>query len=133
VPAWQDAAVFDRKLLDRLEDELDESARMRYAKGKVIVQEGLAGVLMYVLLEGSVAITIRNKAIGEIGPGGMFGEMALITHEQRVASAVAKTDCVLLAINRTVFLDLVRGNPKFAVALLSAVGERARHMSSQLA
>jgi CRP/FNR family transcriptional regulator, cyclic AMP receptor protein len=133
IPELRDSAVFDRKLLDKLMDELGERASMRYARGKLIVQEGQAGVLMYVVLEGRVEITIRNKAVGEIGPGGMFGEMALITHDERVASAVAQTDCVLLAINRNVFLDLVRGNPKFAVSLLSAVGDRARYMSSQLA
>jgi CRP/FNR family cyclic AMP-dependent transcriptional regulator len=133
VTELKDAAVFDRKLLDKLVGELDDSARVRYPRGKVIVQEGQAGVLMYVVLEGSVEITIKNKAVGEIGPGGMFGEMALITHEERVASAVAKTDCVLLAVNRNVFLDLVKGNPKFAVSLLGAVGDRARFMSAQLA
>jgi CRP-like cAMP-binding protein len=129
----KDSTVFDKKLLDKLVNELDDSSRMRYAQGKVIVQEGQAGVLMYVVLDGTVDISIRNKAVAEIGPGGMFGEMALITHEQRVASATARTDCVLLAINRNMFLDLVRANPKFAVSLLGAVGNRARFMAAQLA
>jgi CRP/FNR family cyclic AMP-dependent transcriptional regulator len=133
VAELKDSAVFDRKLLNRLVEELDESTRIRYTKNKVIVQEGQVGVRMYVVLEGSVEIMIRNKTVAEIGPGGMFGEMALITHEERVASAVAKTDCVLLAINRSLFLDLVKGNPKFAVSMLGAVGDRARYMSSKLA
>jgi CRP-like cAMP-binding protein len=126
----KDSAVFDKKLLDRLVDELDDSARMRYAAGKVIMQEGQAGVLMYVVLQGSVEIAIHNSIVGRIGPGGMFGEMALITRAERVASAIAKTDCVLLAINRNVFLDLVGVNPKFAVSLLGAVGNRARFVAS---
>jgi CRP-like cAMP-binding protein len=103
---------------------------VRYAAGKVIMQEGQAGVLMYVVLEGSVDIAIRNSVVGRIGPGGMFGEMALITRGERVASAIAETDCVLLAINRNVFLDLVSANPRFAVALLGAVGNRARFVAS---
>jgi CRP-like cAMP-binding protein len=126
----KDSAVFDRKLLDKLADELDASARVRYAAGKVIMQEGQAGVLMYVVLEGNVEIAIRNSMVGRIGPGGMFGEMALITRGERVASAIAQTDCVLLAINRNVFLDLVGANPRFAVSLLGAVGNRARFMAS---
>ena len=129
----KDSTLFDRKLLDKLADELDDSTRIRYAKNKVIVQEGQAGVLMYVVLEGTVEITIKNNAVGEIGPGGMFGEMALITHEERVASAIAMTDCELLAINRNVFLDLVRSNPRFTFSLLGAVGNRARFMASLLA
>lgn len=60
----------------------------------------------------------------------MFGEMALITRGERVASAIAKTDCVLLAINRNAFLNLVGANPRFADSLLSSVGNRARFMAS---
>jgi CRP/FNR family transcriptional regulator, cyclic AMP receptor protein len=126
----KDSAVFDKKLLQQLVDELDDSARMRYAAGKVIMQEGQVGVLMYVVLEGTVEIAIHNSIVGRIGPGGMLGEMALITRAERVASAIAKTDCVLLAINRNVFLDLVGADPKFAISLLSAVGNRARFVAS---
>lgn len=126
----KDSAVFDKKLLDKLVDELDDSARTRYPAGKVIMQEGQAGVFMYVVLQGTVEIAIRNSVVGRIGAGGMFGEMALITRAERVASAVAKTDCVLLAINRNVFLELVGTNPKFAIALLSSVGNRARYVAS---
>lgn len=126
----KDSAVFDKKLLQQLVDELDDSARIRYPANKVIMQEGQVGVLMYVVLEGSVEIAIHNSVVGRIGPGGMFGEMALITRAGRVASAIAKTDCVLLAINRNVFLDLVGANPRFAVSLLGAVGNRARFIAS---
>ena len=126
----KDSAVFDKKLLDKLVAELDDSARMRFAAKKVIIQEGQSGVLMYVVLEGTVEITVHNNIVGTIVQGGMFGEMALITRAERVASAIAKTDCVLLAINRNIFLDLVCANPKFAVSLLGAVGNRARHIAS---
>ncbi len=127
----KDSEVFDRKLLDKLSDELDDNARTRFPAKKVIVEEGTAGVLMYVVLEGIVEIAVQNKVVGRIERGGMFGEMALITRAERVASAVAKTECELLAISRNQFLDLVCANPKFAVALLGAVGNRARFIAAQ--
>jgi CRP-like cAMP-binding protein len=77
-----------------------------------------------------VEIAVQNNVVGKIERGGIFGEMALITREERVASAMAITDCELLAISRTVFLDLVCSNPKFAVSMLSAVGNRARFMAA---
>ena len=129
----KDSAIFDKTLLEKLEMQLDSSALLRYPAGTIIVQEGQSGVLMYVVLKGSVVISIRNNVVGEISAGGMFGEMALIAPDERVASANARTDCVLLAINRNVFLNLVRDNPKFAVSLLSAVGNRARYIASLLA
>jgi CRP-like cAMP-binding protein len=126
----EDAEVFDKKLLDRLVEELDVSARVRFPAMKIIMEEGQTGVLMYVVLEGTVEISVKGVVVGKIEPGGMFGEMALITRSERVASATAKTECLLLAISRNLFLDLVCANPKFAVALLGAVGNRARFMAS---
>jgi CRP/FNR family transcriptional regulator, cyclic AMP receptor protein len=126
----KDSGVFDKKLLEKLVNELDDSARIRCAANRIIVKEGQAGVLTYVVLEGRVEIAIHDNVVATIGPGGLFGEMALITRGERVASAKAITDCELLAINRNVFLDLVGSNPVFAVSLLEAVGNRARFMAS---
>lgn len=126
----KDSEVFDKKLLKQLEAELEDTARLSYTANKVIVSEGQAGVLMYVVRKGNVDIKIHHNVVATIGPGGMFGEMALITRGERVASAIAKTDCALLALHRNVFLDLVSANPKFGVALLGAVGNRARLMAS---
>ena len=126
----EDAEIFDKKLLDKLADELDDSARVPYAAKRVIMEEGQAGVMMYVVLDGMVEIVIHGSTVATIAPGGMFGEMALITRGERGASAIARTDCILLAISRNVFLDLVCSNPKFAVALLGAVGNRARQLAA---
>lgn len=126
----KDSAVFDKKMLKELADELDHSARIRYPAGKVIIQEGQMGALMYVVLSGSVEIAIQNNTVGTIGTGGMLGEMALISRAERVASATAKTDCELLAISRDVFLDMVSTHPKFAISLLGAVGHRAHFIAS---
>ena len=126
---WNESGVFGKKLLAGLVDELGESACTRYVQGKAIMQEGQVGLLMYVVLEGSVEVTIHGRVVERIGPGGMFGEMALIGRTERLASAVAETDCSLLAINRKDFFDLVKNNPDFGVALLSAVGERARFIA----
>lgn len=130
---WKESRVFDKKLLASLVNELGDSARVNYLQGKAIMQEGQTGVMMYVVLEGRVAVSIHNRVVEKIGPGGMFGEMALIERTERLASAVAETDCSLLAINRNVFLDMVRYNPAFGVALLSAIGERVRFMASHYA
>ncbi len=130
---WKESPVFDKKLLMVIEGEVSDSATLRYSSGKIIMHEGQAGVFMYVVLEGQVAVTIHERIVEKVGPGGMFGEMALIERTDRLANAVAETDCVLLAINRNVFLALVKENPEFGIALLRAVGERALFMASQLA
>jgi len=130
---WNESAVFGKKLLSDLVDELGDAACKSYREDTVIMQEGQAGVLMYVVLDGHVTVTIQNRVVEKIGSGGMFGEMAPIERTGRLASAVAETDCALLSINRKVFLDLVKTNPEFGVALLNAIGERSRFMALRYA
>jgi CRP-like cAMP-binding protein len=66
-----------------------------------------------------------------VGPGGVFGEMALVDQSPRAATAIAETDCDLLAINRGDFLMMVKTNPVFAVSLLKAAADRLRDMTSR--
>jgi CRP/FNR family transcriptional regulator, cyclic AMP receptor protein len=124
--------VFDKALLASMVDGLGEQAVVRYEKGKIIMVAGQAGALMYVVIEGRVAISIRGAVVERSGPGGIFGEMALIDQSPRAANAVAEADCQLLAINRNVFLNLVKSEPAFGIALLSAMAERLRNTAAAL-
>jgi len=124
--------VFDKNLLATMVDGLGEHAVVRYEKGKIIMVAGQAGALMYVVLEGRVAISIRGAVVERQGPGGIFGEMALIDQSPRAANAVAEADCQLLALNRNVFLNLVKSEPAFGIALLSAMAERLRNTAAAL-
>jgi CRP-like cAMP-binding protein len=128
--ATRESSVFDKGLLAALVKGLGDQALARYDRGQVIMVEGQAGALMYVVLEGRVAISLRGALVERLGPGGVFGEMALIDQSARAADAAAETDCALLAINRIVFLNLVKADPTFAVSLLSAVAERVRNMAA---
>ena len=130
--ATRESRVFDKNLLASLEAGLGDQARVRYDKGKVIMVAGQTGLLMYVVLEGRVAITIRGALVERVGPGGVFGEMALVDQSPRSANAAAETDCALLAINRHVFLNLVKSNPTFGIALLGSMAERVRNTAAAL-
>ena len=127
----KETTVFDEKSRGILARALGDQSRVRYERESVIMKEGQVGVLMYVVLEGRVAVSIQGKLVERVGPGGVFGEMALVERTPRLASAVAETGCTLLAINRNTFLNLVRASPDFGVALLGAVGERARQMAGR--
>jgi len=124
--------VFDKTLLASLAKGLGEQAQQRYDKGKVIMVAGQTGALMYVVLEGKVAISIRGAVVQYVGPGAVFGEMALIDQSPRAANAAAEADTVLLGINRQVFLNLVKSDPTFGASLLTAVAERVRNTAASL-
>ena len=126
-------SIFDTATLRQLEGELDHAARLRYSSMQAIMREGEAGAYMYVVLEGRVAISIKNAVVETCGVGGTFGEMALVDQSPRTATATAETEVALLAINRATLLTLIKEKPDFAMALLRVVAERLRYMNSLLA
>jgi CRP-like cAMP-binding protein len=128
--AKESPRVFDKALLASLSQGLGDPAQQRYNKGQVIMVAGQTGALMYVVLEGKVAISIRGAVVQYVGPGAVFGEMALIDQSPRSANAAAESDCVLLGINRQVFLNLIKSNPTFGSSLLTAVAERVRNTAA---
>jgi CRP/FNR family cyclic AMP-dependent transcriptional regulator len=128
----KESRVFDKTLMASLANGLGDRATVRYDRGKVIMVAGQAGALMYVVSEGRVAISIRGAVVERVGPGGVFGEMALVDQSPRAANAVAETDCALLAINRLVFLNLVKADPTFGISLLAAMAERLRNTAAAL-
>ena len=129
--AKKESRVFDKGLLAALAKGLGPNNAAKYEKGKTIMTEGQAGAMMYVLLEGRVAVSIQGRVVERVGVGGVFGEMALVDQSPRAASAIAETDSRLLTLNRGVFLQLVKTQPEFGVALLAAAAERVRFMASR--
>jgi len=128
---WHRATIFERKVLAELEKAMEDAQPAEYPAGKVIMKEGDKGLFMYVVREGVIAVTIDDKPIEKVGPGGVVGEMALVNQGARAATAKAESDCSLLAINRTDFMKLVRSKPAFALSLLRTLSERLRFMTSK--
>jgi CRP/FNR family transcriptional regulator, cyclic AMP receptor protein len=116
--------TLDSKIRRSLVQQLGEAAIIRVLKEHTIFQEGGAGMLMYVILEGQVAAIIGDKVVEHSGPGGIIGEVALVDQKRRMASVVAETNCALLAINRQTFLELVKTQPDFGLALLRSLASR---------
>jgi CRP-like cAMP-binding protein len=128
---WMQPAPLRKDLIEDLGRVLGREAHLSYETGATIVKEGQVGVLMYVVLKGKVAIRVGDQLVEHVGPGGAFGEMALVDRTPRLGSAVAETNVRLLAINRAAFLNLVKHSRRFAASLLAAVSARARYAASR--
>ena len=127
----KETEVFDRKVLANLVQTLGDKAKTSYVAGKMIMQEGSVGNVMYIVLEGRVIISIKGGVVGRVGTGGVFGEMALVDQSPRTANALAETDCTLLAINREAFLYLVKTSPVFGSSLLAGIAARAKDLADR--
>lgn len=97
-----------------------------FAAGDVIFAEGQAGDSMYAVIDGEVEIRKRDKVIDTISPGDVFGEMALIDQEPRSASAIARSDCRVVAVGQKRFTLLVQQTPYFALQIMHVLADRLR-------
>ena len=94
--------------------------------GGAVFTEGDEGDCMYVVKSGTVTLTRDGRELETVGPGDFFGEMALIDHEPRSASAVAATACELVSIEKRRFWFLVQETPYFAETVMRVMAERLR-------
>jgi CRP/FNR family transcriptional regulator, cyclic AMP receptor protein len=105
---------------------LDEAEPQPFAQGEVIFRAGDAGDVMYAVREGQVSILIGEREVEIVGPKGLFGELALIDDEPRSATAVAKTPCQVVPIDRSRFEHLVERWPGFALSVMKLMADRIR-------
>jgi CRP-like cAMP-binding protein len=103
-----------------------------YAAGEVIFRSGDLAQCMYVVAEGEVDLAFDNGRVEVVGTEGVFGEMALVDHQQRSATARARTVCRLVEIPEKRFVYLVHETPRFALEVLRALAERLRAHDAQL-
>jgi MFS family permease len=90
---------------------------LRIEPGTVVVRQGDAGDRFYVIVEGEVEVTADGQTVSQLGPGGSFGEIALLKDVPRTATVTAKTPVVLYALEREDFLATVTGHaPSVRVA-----------------
>ena len=79
---------------------------------------------MFGVISGKVELRHGDEAIATVGPGGTFGEMAIIADSPRSLTAVALESSQVAAINRRTFLFLVHETPTFAIDVMRSLVER---------
>jgi serine/threonine protein phosphatase PrpC/CRP-like cAMP-binding protein len=97
---------------------LGATTMRHFHAGQTIFQEGASGYELFVTLTGRVTLRKGDTVLAELGPGGHFGEMALVDQERRSATAIAGEDTRLLVLSRRKFYQLLRKQPTLAVKLL---------------
>ena len=103
-----------------------------YAPGETIFREGDAGHEFFVIKSGAVEIRSGNRLLETLHADEIFGEMALIDDAPRSASAVAKTDVVVVPVGEKQYLFLVRHTPYFALKVMRVLAERLRRQNKAI-
>ena len=96
------------------------------AQGAVLCKEGETGRECFVVGAGQATVTIAGDEVATIGPGAIFGELALLDGAPRVATVTAATDMRLVVMSRPEFNQLLADLPTVSRRILEAVGARLR-------
>ncbi|HSP16292.1 MAG TPA: mechanosensitive ion channel family protein [Thermoanaerobaculia bacterium] len=118
-------------LAEATHDALVTAARVRYySRGETILRLGAVGDSMFIVHEGTVSVRIPDDSqagrheVAQLGPGAVFGEMALLTGEARTADVVAVTDVTAIEISKDALQPVLRDHPELSRVISSKVTER---------
>lgn len=103
-----------------------ETGGRELAAGEIIFGAGDPADHLYVVQEGHVEIKVGDRVVETVGPGGIFGEMAMIDGSQRSATATASDEATVLPIDKTRFDFLITQTPHFARMVMAILVERLR-------
>ncbi|CAF0957572.1 unnamed protein product [Adineta ricciae] len=88
---------------DQIMSIVDCMYPLEHKVGSLIIKEGDVGNLLYIMEEGTVEVSKLSKVLTTMGPGRVFGELAILYNCTRTASIKALSNCKLWAINRQTF------------------------------
>lgn len=102
--------------------------------GRTVFMKGDPGDALYAVRRGQVRISSetddgRRTTLNIMGPGDVFGEVALLDGQARTASALVSEPTDLFVILRRDLLVLIERRPQVAVQLIELLCARIRWMS----
>ena len=134
----KDFATLIRALLIDKEAVLHRALeRQQFRDGETIFERGEPGNDLYIVESGQVRIFTaddegRELTLNTLGPGEVFGELALLDSRPRSASAAAVGPTVLLRLSRRHLLSLMQSSPELAEGLYDLLAQRTRHMTDYI-
>lgn len=112
----------------------DVGAPLKLQADEILIREGDESDKIYIVVEGDIAVSIRNKSgdevtVATIGPGKVIGEMTLYGERKRSATCRAASSTVqLIAINNSTALDIIDQHPQARQGLVTELTKRSRSM-----
>ena len=94
-----------------------------YEVDEFVFQSGTPGLGMYIILQGEAVIKGVNSEgenieLSQLSSGNFFGEISLISEDNRIANVVAISSCKLVAFFRSDLLDIIIRSPKLGNKIL---------------
>jgi CRP-like cAMP-binding protein len=115
----------------------DNFRQVRFAKDEMLFARGDPGTHLYIVSEGQVRLAIatsegRELSFQIVGPGDLFGEIALLDGQSRSASATALVATTAFSLDRNAFNRLRAAHPAVSDAVIGYLARRLREVSDKL-
>ena len=114
VKALAEHTSFDKSLVKQL---ATVGTAVNIPEGWSVIMETTPADSAYIVLSGTVEIRKAGTTIAELGAGDVFGEIALVNHSLRNASAVAATQIRVLRLGEEAISSLLEHDKAFADTL----------------
>ncbi|MGE5516671.1 MAG: cyclic nucleotide-binding domain-containing protein [Bacteroidota bacterium] len=107
---------------DRIEQNDERLEQIQVANGHTVFAQGDVSDAAFIIVSGRVILFQNHDGhrieVGTVGPGDIFGEMAVLDGGSRNATAVATEDCVLTRVPQAAFQRKLAGSDRFLKALI---------------
>ncbi len=91
--------------------------------GETIVRENEPGDEILTLSDGEAEVSVNGVVVGEICADEIFGAIAALTGTARTATVIARTPCMVFAVPKDDFLELVKNRPSLIEKLVSGMAK----------
>lgn len=118
--------VFQQTPDDVLADIAALLEEVEVAAGETIFRKGDLGDSLYVVVSGQLRVDDGDHLLNYLAQGDVFGEMALLDSEPRIASVTVTQPAQLLRLDQVPFYELIADRPEVAIGLIHVLTGRLR-------
>jgi CRP-like cAMP-binding protein len=122
---------FTEVLSDAETDMLAARARfIDFPKGATPIEEDGPGHSMFVIVSGTVSVTIagEERPVATLGPGDIFGEMSLLTGARRSATVTALEPVKTVEVNKQALAHVLEQSPTLVGRFVELLLRRQREL-----
>ncbi|MCW8408254.1 cyclic nucleotide-binding domain-containing protein [Legionella sp. PATHC035] len=116
IPILSRATIFTGIGLIEQKMLADKCVIANYRPEEIVIEQGEIGDMLYIIIRGTVQVSIKTQSMGwkrinTLGPGDVFGEIAILRNIRRTARISTITACQFLTINARDFLAVYQYFP----------------------
>lgn len=101
-----------------------EAEEMSFGPGEVIISAGDPGDSLFIVVRGTIQVTVDEGFTNELGPGAVVGELAVLVPELRSATVHSVVDSLLLRLRKPVVDELLLDHPDVAMGIIATLVRR---------